>query len=146
MLLLDLRYVCQNVKGRNSIAPASNLMFETLISTNCDLGWVFWPILRKCSAENNRKKAANSRKKLQKTANPKSVSNAIDRLYSFDVSSQLGQASMSCPGLSCTTLVEGIAMTCPENGRSMKSSLEAKIQVLGPTHIYSQNQLTIFCE
>ncbi len=27
MLLLDLRYVCQNVKGRNSIVPASNLMF-----------------------------------------------------------------------------------------------------------------------
>lgn len=94
--------------------------------------------MRKCSAENNRKKAANSHKKLQKAANPESVSNAIDRLYRFDVSSQLGQASMSCPGLSCTTLVQGIAMTCPPNGRSMKSALEAKIEVLGPTHIDSQ--------
>ena len=59
-------------------------------------------------------------------------------LYRFDVSSQLGQASMSCPGLSCTTLVQGIAMTCPPNGRPMKSALEAKIEVLGPTHIDSQ--------
>ena len=72
-----LRFVCQTSKGRNTTAAVSNS--DVNLKTRVAIAFGFLSLMKlkveKFSSANSCKKAANLRKKMQKAANSKSVSN-----------------------------------------------------------------------